>query len=54
MRSLAVHLLFFLSGISGLVYQVVWVRLFGNVFAPLIDWCVLYFNIRRRIARSET
>ena len=32
MRALAVHLLFFLSGISGLVYQVVWVRLFGNVF----------------------
>ena len=28
----AVYALFFLSGISGLVYQVVWVRLFGNVF----------------------
>jgi predicted membrane-bound spermidine synthase/tetratricopeptide (TPR) repeat protein len=26
------HLLFFLSGFSGLVYQVVWVRVFGNVF----------------------
>ena len=24
--------LFFLSGISGLIYQVAWVRLFGNVF----------------------
>jgi spermidine synthase len=26
------HLLFFLSGASGLIYQVVWVREFGNVF----------------------
>src|ERR1700752_148337 len=25
------HLLFFLSGASGLIYQVVWVREFGNV-----------------------
>ena len=29
---LAVYAVFFLSGISGLVYQVVWVRIFGNVF----------------------
>ena len=28
--------------------------LFGNVFAPLIDWCVVQLNIRRTIARSET
>ena len=28
----AVYALFFLSGISGLVYQVVWVRVFGKVF----------------------
>jgi len=28
----AIYALFFLSGISGLVYQVVWVRLFGNLF----------------------
>ena len=27
-----VYLFFFLSGLSGLIYQVVWVRLFGNVF----------------------
>lgn len=27
--------------------------LFGNVFAPLIDWCVVQLNIRRRAARSE-
>ena len=26
------YLLFFLSGLSGLIYQVVWVRVFGNVF----------------------
>ena len=28
--------LFFLSGISGLIYQVVWVRQFGNVFGNTI------------------
>jgi predicted membrane-bound spermidine synthase len=28
----ALYVLFFLSGISGLIYQVVWVRAFGNVF----------------------
>ena len=26
----------FLSGISGLVYQVIWVRLFGNVFGNTV------------------
>ncbi|OFW05463.1 MAG: hypothetical protein A3I61_14725 [Acidobacteria bacterium RIFCSPLOWO2_02_FULL_68_18] len=31
-----VYLLFFLSGLSGLVYQVVWVRVFGNVFGNTI------------------
>src|SRR5687768_8476188 len=30
------HILFFLSGISGLIYQVVWVRVFGNVFGNTI------------------
>jgi spermidine synthase len=30
------YLLFFLSGLSGLVYQVVWVRMFGNVFGNTI------------------
>jgi spermidine synthase len=30
------YLLFFLSGISGLIYQVVWVRMFGNVFGNTI------------------
>lgn len=36
MRTLLIHSLFFLSGISGLVYQVVWVRQFGNVFGNTV------------------
>ena len=31
-----IYVLFFLSGISGLIYQVVWVRVFGNVFGNTI------------------
>jgi spermidine synthase len=31
-----VYLLFFLSGLSGLIYQVVWVRVFGNVFGNTV------------------
>ena len=30
------YFLFFLSGLSGLIYQVVWVRMFGNVFGNTI------------------
>ena len=30
------YLLFFISGISGLIYQVVWVRVFGNVFGNTV------------------
>jgi spermidine synthase len=30
------HLLFFCSGISGLLYQVVWVRQFGNVYGNTV------------------
>jgi spermidine synthase len=30
------YLLFFLSGIGGLIYQVVWVRVFGNVFGNTV------------------
>src|ERR1700716_1084498 len=30
------YFLFFCSGISGLIYQVVWVRVFGNVFGNTI------------------
>ena len=32
----ALYLLFFLSGASGLIYQVVWVRVFGNVFGNTV------------------
>jgi spermidine synthase len=34
--TLAVYALFFLSGISGLIYQVVWVRQFGNIFGNTV------------------
>ena len=34
--SVVVLAIFFLSGISGLVYQVIWVRLFGNVFGNTV------------------
>ena len=30
------HVLFFCSGLSGLIYQVIWVRMFGNVFGNTI------------------
>ncbi|MBI4821799.1 MAG: MFS transporter [Deltaproteobacteria bacterium] len=33
---MTVYLLFFLSGVSGLIYQVVWVRSFGNVFGNTV------------------
>src|SRR5947208_5705353 len=35
MRSL-LYLLFFCSGLSGLIYQAVWVRVFGNVFGNTV------------------
>ena len=31
-----VYLCFFLSGISGLIYQIVWVRMFGNLFGNTV------------------
>src|SRR6476659_8624160 len=31
-----IYFLFFCSGVSGLVYQVVWVRVFGNVFGNTV------------------
>ena len=34
--SLMIYLIFFLSGISGLVYQVIWIRQFGLVFGNTI------------------
>ena len=36
MSAVLLYLLFFLSGVSGLIYQVVWVREFGNVFGNTI------------------
>ena len=33
---MVLYLLFLLSGLSGLIYQVVWVRVFGNVFGNTI------------------
>ena len=30
------YFLFFCSGLSGLIYQVVWVRVFGNVFGNTV------------------
>src|SRR5204863_2184124 len=35
-RRLVLYLAFFCSGLSGLIYQVVWVRVFGNVFGNTI------------------
>jgi spermidine synthase len=32
-----IYLLFFCSGLSGLIYQVVWVRAFGNVFGNTVE-----------------
>ena len=31
-----IYLLFLCSGLSGLIYQVVWVRVFGNVFGNTV------------------
>ena len=39
------YLLFFLSGVSGLVYQVVWVRVFGNVFGNTVHSAALVVAI---------
>jgi MFS family permease len=31
-----IYLLFFFSGVSGLIYEVIWVRMFGNLFGNTI------------------
>src|SRR5881296_560201 len=36
LQSGVLYLLFFVSGLSGLIYQVVWVREFGNVFGNTV------------------
>ena len=45
MPSLLLYLVFFLSGISGLAYQVVWVRQFGHVFGNTIHSASLVIAI---------
>src|SRR3954471_22818829 len=37
MPPVPLYFLFFCSGVSGLIYQVVWVREFGNVFGATIQ-----------------
>src|SRR5437016_12852163 len=44
MRSL-LYLLFFCSGLSGLIYQVVWVRVFGNVFGNTVHSTALVIAV---------
>ncbi|HEY6360837.1 MAG TPA: tetratricopeptide repeat protein [Vicinamibacterales bacterium] len=39
------YLIFFLSGVSGLIYQVVWVRVFGNVFGNTVHSAALVVAI---------
>lgn len=36
MNPTVLHFFFFLSGLSGLIYQVVWVRMFGNIFGNTV------------------
>ena len=36
LKAVLVYLIFFLSGIGGLIYQVLWVREFGNIFGNTI------------------
>ena len=45
MRDRLLRLLFFLSGASGLIYQVVWVREFGNVFGNTIHSAALVIAV---------
>jgi spermidine synthase len=35
-KSMPLHLLFFCSGLSGLLYQVVWVRQFGHIYGNTV------------------
>lgn len=42
---IALYLLFFCSGAAGLIYQVVWVREFGNVFGNTIHSAALVISV---------
>jgi len=44
-RVAPIHALFFLSGASGLVYQVLWVRAFGNVFGNTVRSAALVTSV---------
>ena len=45
MHRTAIHLLFFLSGASGLVYQVAWVRQFGLIFGNTVHSAALVTSV---------
>jgi len=45
MHRVAIHLLFFLSGASGLVYQVAWVRQFGTVLGNTVHSAALVTSV---------
>ena len=55
-----VYLLFVCSGLSGLIYQVVWVRVFGNVFgntvysASLVVAVFMLGSVRIRLCRRTS
>ena len=40
-----IYLLFFFSGISGLVYEVIWVRIFGNYFGNTIHSAAIVTSV---------
>jgi predicted membrane-bound spermidine synthase len=44
-RAVSMYLLFFLSGISGLIYEVIWVRVFGNFFGNTIYSAALVTSV---------
>lgn len=41
----ALYIAFFLSGLSGLIYQVVWVRFFGNAFGNTVQSAALVTSV---------
>lgn len=45
MRSFLIHLIFLLSGVSGLVYEVLWVRTLGHVFGGTLHSAALVTGV---------
>jgi spermidine synthase len=39
------YLIFLLSGVAGLIYQIIWVRQFGNVFGNTIHSAALVITV---------